>query len=229
MEAGELLRDLAGKTANAPEPHGTGRYHYVHTIGAYVRTNRYLSRTGESTVTGTIEQSERKQWIAADGSGRLVVTQEGEEVVPPSGDYAPGSLPALFLTATDEASLAVELGKLNSKTTTSAIIKTFQQIWNLQVVTPALQRLLLLNLAKCTDLSVEPAPRNFAGKPGIAVTHLDQARHQQKFLIFSPETGELIGAQEIALEGARLPIPVPAVVSSTEWLNSGYRETTTES
>lgn len=227
MGAAELLRGLALKTANAPEPAWTGRFHYVHTTGAHLRTNRFLSRTGESTVTGSVEQSERKQWIAADGSGRLLVTRQDVEMVPPSGDYGPGQLPGNFVTATDEDSLTAELTRLNPRTTTTAVIRTFQQVWNLQVVSPPLQRLLLLHLAKCADLEQTEAPREFAGRSGVAVAHVDDARHQQRFLTFDPDTGELIGAEELALAGARVPVPVPAVVSHTEWLCSDYRETTT--
>lgn len=227
MRAAELLRDLALKAANAPEPPGSGRFHYVHTLNAHLRTNRFLRRSGESTITGAVEQSERQQWIAADGSGRLLVTRENADLVPPSGEYGPGQLPGHFITAADEDSLTADFARLEPKTTTAAVIKTFQRIWSLQVVTPPLQRLLLLHLAECADLESAETPREFAGKSGVVVTHVDDVRHRQRFLAFNPDTGELIGAEEFALTGARVPVPVPAVVSRTEWLCSGYRETTT--
>jgi hypothetical protein len=208
MGASELLRDLARKTAHAPEPPGVGRYHHVHTVGVYRRTNRFVSRTGESAVTNVVEHLERRQWIAPDGSGRLLVTRGEEVVVPPSGDYAAGQLVALFITATDETSFAGQFGRLMPKTTTAAVMKAFRQVWNLQVVTPPLQRLLLLHLAKCADLSVEEC-RDFAGRSGVAVSH---AGH---LLAFSPDTGELIGAEGTG-------------PSRTEWLCSGYCATTAE-
>jgi hypothetical protein len=213
--AADLLRDLAERAKNAPEPEATGKYHYLHTRGAHLRTIHYLQRSGESTVTGSVEPYERRSWTAPDGSGRIEMTKEGE-LVQPSGDYGPGQLaPTPFITATDEATLAVELGKFSSKTTTSAVMDALRQVWNLQVVTPALQRLLLLHLAKCADLSVE----------GTSVTHVDHARHRRHLLAFCPEAGRLISAEELALEGAQVPVPVPAVVSRTEWLVSEYRET----
>jgi hypothetical protein len=228
MEATDLLRDLAKKTAHAPEPLGTGPYHYVHTTGSHLRTNRFLRRNGESTVTGAVEKFEREQWTSPDGSGRLVVTGADGKTIPPSGDFAPGQLASLRFNAIDEDALAAELGRLNAQTTTRAAMNSFRQVWNLQVVTPPLQRLLLLHLAKCADLVLEEASRDFAGRSGVAVSHIDRARHQRHLLAFVPETGELIGAEATALEGATVPVPVPAVVSSTEWLCSGYCETTDE-
>ncbi|MEU0881854.1 hypothetical protein ABZ345_24850 [Lentzea sp. NPDC005914] len=215
--ATELLHALARKAASAPEPEGTGRYHYIHTRGVHLRINHYLRRSGENTITGSVEPYERHDWVAADGSGRILMTKEGQPVQP-SGDYGPGELAAqLFVTATDEDTLAAELTRFSSKTTTSAVMKAFEQVWHLQVVTPALQHLLLLHLAKCEGLSAE----------GTTVTHLDEERHRRKFLEFSPDTGMLLTAEEHALEGASLPISVPAVVSTTAWLYTGYRETTT--
>ncbi|MEV6236398.1 hypothetical protein [Lentzea sp. NPDC051838] len=212
----ELLRDLAEKTANAPAPEGTGPYHYVHTKGVYLRISHYLQRSGGSTVTGEVEPYERHDWIAPDGSGRILMTEEGQPVEP-SGDFGPGELAAeLLVTATDETSLKIELARFSEKTTTHTIMNTIQQIWKLQVVTPQLQRLLLLHLANCEDLASE----------NTTVTHLDEERHRTRSLEFCPDTGMLRKTEEVALEGARLPIPVPAVVSRTEWLHSGYRETT---
>lgn len=222
--AADLLRDLAKRTAHAPAPPGTGRYHHVHTSGAHLRTNSVLSRTGSlSVANGTVEEFERRQWLAADGSGHVVVTRDGE-VVPPSGDHGPSELAALFITATDEASLAGKLAELNPQRTTRSTIRMFQRIWGMQVVPPALQRLLLLELAECAGLSREQAPREFAGRSGVAVTHVDNDRHVRHLLAFDEETGALIGTEVLALEGARVPVPVPAVTSRTEWHYSGYDE-----
>ncbi|MFD4637788.1 hypothetical protein ACFWN2_10770 [Lentzea sp. NPDC058436] len=228
MRATELLRELAMATVDAPEPPGAGRYHYVHTRGSNLRTNRILTRTGESTVAGSVEQFERRQWIASDGSGRLVVTRGEEMSAPPSGVHAPGQLAGVFITAGDENSLVTELAELTSKSDDGAIVRAFRQVWNLQVVTPGLQRLLLLRLAECADLNVEEATRKFTDRSGVAVSHVDDARHRRQVLVFCQETGELIGEEGIALEGAAVPVAVPAVVSSTEWLLTGYCETTAE-
>lgn len=203
--AAELLRDLAEKTADAPEPHGTGRYHYVHTKGAHLRTNRYLERSGASTITGSVEPFEREQWIAEDGSGRILVAKDGRPVQP-SGDYGPGELPAPFTTRPVPGAAP-------------EVMKAFVAIWSTQVVTPELQRLLLLNLAECAGLATETR------ESGVAVAYVDRTRHHKHLLVFDEDTGALIYTEGTALEGARLPIPVPAVTSHTTWLESSYRET----
>lgn len=211
--AAELLRDLAEKTLHAPEPQGSGRYHFVHTRGSHLHTKHFLRRSGERVVTGSIEPFERRQWIAEDGSGRLEVTREGV-LVQPTGDYGPGELTPPSVS-----------GEMGGELTARAVVKAFRQVWLSRVVTPSLQRRLLLELAECTGLVAEPGVREFEGRPGVAVTYLDEARHVQELLAFDRGTGELIGAEAKALEGARLPVPVPAVVSRTVWLTTGYRET----
>ncbi|GGU59975.1 hypothetical protein [Lentzea flava] len=204
MTAAELLRELAERTRSAPEPLGTGAYHYVHTRGSHRRTKRFLSRSGDSVVTSSIEPFERRQWIAADGSGRIEVMKDGE-LVQPSGDYGPGELVLPFVD------------NVPGPGNTPSVIKAFREIWSTQVVPPSRQRLLLQSLAECADLSTDTAPRGFAGQ--VAVTHVDRARQVRNLLVFDQDTGELIGAESIELE---------QVISHVEWLITGYCETTAE-
>jgi hypothetical protein len=74
---------------------------------------------GGGQAQGNIEQAERRQWIAADGSGRLLVTQNCRSVQP-TADYPPGRLMAAFVTTTDPGALAVELRRRNPDGATSA-------------------------------------------------------------------------------------------------------------
>jgi hypothetical protein len=215
MSAAELLRELAERTAHAPQPPGSGSYHYVWTSGVYLLSKTFLSRSGESTTTGSVEPSEREQWIAPDGSGRLEVTRGGE-LVRPTGDFGPGELAAIFIDAADDASLTAELARLSTRTSARAIIKRFEQVWSSQVVPPALQRLLLRNLAECPDLA--PVENG--------VTYLDANRKRRHLLTFDPETGALVSTETTALEGADVPVSVPAVTSRTTWLLSGYCDAT---
>ncbi|MEU4801568.1 hypothetical protein [Actinosynnema sp. NPDC023587] len=222
--ASDLLRDLAGRTVHGPEPRGAGKYHYVHTSSTYLRRIQTL---GSREIQGSVDHEERRQWIAADGSGRLLVTQDGR-CVQPSGDFEPGRLPATFVTDTDPAALAAELRKGNPRGSTPAALTLFGRIWKNQVVPPALQRLLLLDLADCPDLSVGSAPRVFAARSGVAVGYVDEERHTRHLLVFDQETGALIGDDLVALDGAEVPVPTPAPISSTEWHSSGYSTTTAE-
>lgn len=228
--ASDLLRTLAERTVHEPEPRGIGRYHYVHTSSSYLHTVRKVGRKGDSRgVRGSIEHLERRQWIASDGSGRLLVTQDGESVQP-TGHYPPGRLTTGFITTTDPVALAAELRKRNPKGSSSVAMNTFTTIWNNQVVPSMLQRLLLLDLAGYPDLSVQNTTQNATGGladgPRVAVEHIDQERHTRHLLVFNQKTGALIGAEVIALDGANVPIPTPAIITSTEWLHSGYSTTT---
>jgi len=135
-------------------------------------------------------------------------------------------LAAAFITTTDSVALTTELRKRNPNGSASAAISTFTQIWNNQVVPPSLQRLLLLDLAGYPDLSAEIASQDFASRPGAAVGHVDQKRRTRHLLVFDQKTGALKGAKVTALDGANVPIPTPATISSTEWLLSGYCATT---
>ncbi|MDX3658298.1 hypothetical protein PV646_13405 [Streptomyces sp. ID05-26A] len=192
----------------------------MHTSSAFLHTVRKITRTRQTTsLTGSVERQERRQWITSDGSGRLLVTTNGE-AVQPTGDYPPGRLPAGFLSATDPAAVTAELRTRNPKGSTAAAMKTFGLIWHGQVVPPALQRLLLLDLATFPGMSAETT--------GESVTYVEQERHLRHVLVFDPRTGALLGEENTALDGATVPIPTPAIVSSTEWLLSGYSATTAE-
>lgn len=224
--ASDLLRNLAERTVNEPEPRGVGRYHYVHTSSSYLRVVHKVGRKVVGRVIrGSIEHLERRQWIASDGSGRLLVTQDGESVQP-TGDYPPGRLAAAFITTTDPVALTASLRMRNPSGSSSVAINIFTEIWNNQVVPSTLQRLLLLDLADYPDLSVESTAQDLADRTGVAVGHIDQERHTRRLLVFDQKTGTLIGADVTALAGAKVPIPTPAIISSTEWLLSGYSTTT---
>ncbi|WP_189156198.1 hypothetical protein [Lentzea pudingi] len=198
----------------------------MHTSSAYLHTVRKITRTGETTsLTGSVKRLERRQWIAADDSGRLLVTEDGE-AVQPTGDYPPGRLPAGFISSTDPAAVTAELRRRNPKGSTAAAMRTFGKIWHAQVVPPALQRLLLLDLATWPDMSA--ATTSWGARPSESVTHVERERHLRHVLVFDPHTGALIGEETTALDGANVPIPTPAIISSTEWLLSGYSATTAE-
>jgi hypothetical protein len=227
--ASELLRNLADRTAHAPAPRGAGRYHYIHTSGWYLRIDSEVRRAlGTHSVLGAgIEHMERQQWIAPDGSGRLLVTKDGQSVRP-TGDYPPGGLWADFVITTDPAVLADEFRRSNPQGSVTKAISAFIEIWKNQVVPPALQRLLLRDLADHPGLSAEGATLDHIGRPGVAVSHIDHERCARNRLVFDQKTGVLIGADVTALDGSSVPTPTPAIISDIVWLAAGYSATTIE-
>jgi len=199
MTADDLLRALAERAAHLPTPPGGGVYHHVHSRGRYTRTAFHIDGRG---LGSSVEERERRQWIAPDGSGRLLVTRGGEEVLP-TGDYPPGGLSAEFLTATDPAVLAAAIRDRNPKGTTAGAITAFVRTWNTQVVTAAVQRALLLDLAAHPDLTLDGPVTDHAGRPALAVSHAEGGG-----LVFDEETGAPLGAQRGS--------------SVTAWLSSSY-------
>lgn len=224
-----LLKDLAAKAAHQPEPSGTGPYHFVHTRGWYLTTS---STTDGHEYNGRVEPVDRQQWIATDGSGRLLVTSNGAIQTPPSGDYAAGVLHTNFLTADSAASLRAELNENHrSFGTADAWLGVIKDTWNGQVVTPALQAAMLEGLAQQHGVVVDGMTTDRDGRTGIAVSAIDSrpgAPAARYVLILDTHTGMALDYEEIALAAGGRPIQVPATVGYTVWLSSGYTNSVSE-
>ncbi|MBN9741594.1 hypothetical protein DMP23_10820 [Amycolatopsis sp. A1MSW2902] len=201
----EIVRLLAERTVFAAAPRGTGRYHYLRKSGWAGHSDRTASGRVLSASTRFFE---REDWIAADGSGRLLVTQDGTPVRP-SGYFPPGGLMGDFLRGRDLPSVSAELRRRISP---AGVVKAFNTVWLTQVVTPELQRLLLLWLADQPGLVLEDAE-----VPGVVVSAPDSARAGTRQLVFDSETGMLLQTRDV--DGA-------TVSGCTRWLESGYTEST---
>jgi hypothetical protein len=208
MTAHDVLRALAERATHLPEPLGTGDYHYVHTRGRYRHS---ASHVDGRRIGSSVGERERRQWIAPDGSGRLLVTRHGEQILP-TGDYPPGGLSAGFLTTADPAALAAAIRERNPGGTTAGAFTAFVRTWNGQVVTTALHRALLLDLAEHQGLAEDGTVTDHAGRAGVAVSHVEDGRLTR--LVFDERTGALLGADRGG--------------SVTAWLRSGYTETTAD-
>ncbi|OLR92371.1 hypothetical protein [Actinokineospora bangkokensis] len=224
--AADLLRGVAERAATGGAPSGAGRYHYVRTCGWYLRSVTRISRRGAAhgPSTSTVEPFEREQWIAPDGSGRLVVTSNGHPVRP-SGEFGPGGLGARFLTGTDRAAVAEVVRDGDG---TAGALRAITGVWLRQVVPPDLRRALLLALADLDGLEVVGETRDHLGRAGVAVAHHDRERRTRVVLVFHARHGWLLGREEIALPGARVSLPTPVSTSNTLVTLTGYTETTTE-
>lgn len=203
----EVVRALADRTASAPVPRGTGRYHYRRTSGWHQHTDR--TTTGR-ILSASTEFFDREDWVAPDGSGRLLITQ-GSAVVRPSGYFPPGGLMGDFLVATDLSSVTAAL---SSRMSPAGAAKAFTTVWLVQVVPPRLQRLLLLWLAERPGLVVEDVDL-----PGVVVSVPDSAFASTRQLVFDPETGMLLQIRNVEDDGA-------TIGGCTRWLDSGYAEST---
>ncbi|WP_072477590.1 hypothetical protein [Amycolatopsis australiensis] len=170
---------------------------------------------------------DRRQWIAPDGSGRLLVIQ-GETAVRPSGYYPPGGLPADFLTAADLPTIAGRLQGKSRRESTASVMKSFTTVWQTQVVSPELQRLLLLCLAQQPDLTVESAIEDRLGRSGVAISHIDTDRHVRHRLLLHEENGMLLTSQNIDADSSAEADAAPTIINCTMWLDA-YYTTTTES
>ncbi|MGW4400472.1 hypothetical protein ACWEHA_34700 [Amycolatopsis nivea] len=201
----EIVRNLAERTAFAAEPRGTGRYHYLRKSGWAGHTDRTVSG---QVLSASTEFFDREEWIAADGSGRLLVTQ-GETAVRPSGYFPPGGLMGDFVTGRDLPSVRAELRRRISP---AGVVKAFSTVWLTQVVTPELQRLLLLWLAEQPGLVLADVEL-----PGVVVSVPDSVWAGTRQLVFDSETGMLVQTRDV--DGA-------TVSGCTRWLDSGYTDST---
>ena len=223
----DLLRALADRVSCAPVPRGTGRYHYVHTSGWYRHTIRTADRSGVQVRSVSTDFLDRHQWIAPDGSGRLLVIQ-GETAVRPSGHYPPGRLPADFLAATDLPTITDRLQRKSRSESTASAMKSFTTVWQTQVVPPRLQQLLLLYLAQQHDLTMEGPIEDRLGRSGLAISHVDPDRHVQHRLLLHEENGMLLTSQNVDADSSAEADAAPTIINCTMWLDA-YYATTTES
>ncbi|MFE3174800.1 hypothetical protein ACFXPA_36990 [Amycolatopsis sp. NPDC059090] len=203
----EVVRALADRTAFAAAPRGTGRYHYRRTSGWHQHTDR---TTAGQILSASTEFFDREDWIAADGSGRSLITQ-GSAVVRPSGYFPPGGLMGDFLVATDLSSVTAAMSRRMSP---AGAAKAFSTVWLVQVVPPQLQRSLLLWLAERPGLVVEDADL-----PGVVVSVPDSAFAPTRQLVFDPETGMLLQTRDVEDDGA-------TIGGCSRWLDTGYAEST---
>jgi hypothetical protein len=220
----DALHTLADHAAGQPDPPGSGPYHYVHTSGWYLHTD---TATDMTVLASGIAVVDRRQWIRADGAGRLVIS-EGGQPSRLSGDYQPGGLHADFLPSTDDAALrAILLGSDAGTRDAAAWFETIRNIWANQVVTPQLQSVLLDILAGRPGTTMDGTTTDRAGRAGIAVSATSASTapgtpQMRYVLVLDPQTGMLLDYERVALTAGGLPIQAPATIGYTVWLAAGY-------
>jgi len=198
----EVLLVLADRTASAPEPPGSGRYHYL-------RTSGWHRQAGSPGPDARTEPFDREDWCAADGSGRLLVTRDGQ-AVPPSGDFPPGGLVGDFLASAEPSEAIAHLRRYQGA---RGVVGWFLHVWRTQVVPPALQRTLLRHLAAQPELTIESAGAE------VVVRCPHPQRPVVRHLVFDGGTGMLREERNLTADGT-------TVTGCTRWHESGYVDTT---
>lgn len=219
VSARTLLADLSARTRKQPSPPGTGPYHYVHTRG----WNLSMSVTTDMELLDSrIQENEREQWGMSDGSGRLEIVKDdapGESVSQTSGP-SPTGWPK-FVTESDINNAE------NPDRPASRWFDFASEMWSRQVVTPAMQSALLDVLAAKPDIVVEGSTTDRAGRTAIAISTQDRTEHAQTpneryTMLLDPDSGMLLGYEQVAVEPGDLPIRTPATISYKVWMDSGY-------
>jgi hypothetical protein len=225
-----LLRRLAQQAAVQPPNPDRGRYDYVRTRGWYFDMEGHA----DGTMTGRVNLTEREDWQAQDGSGRIEESRSGVRSSS-SAEYPPGELyvPQRLPENPAELEQAV-VGERGPDLKTWDWFMELASLWHFQVVSPGAQAAFLEVLATKPDIVVSGAVTDRVGRQGVAVStttyYADQpdALPLRYTLIFDPETGALLGEEQVALEKGDMPVEAPATVSYTVWLESGRVDSTSE-
>jgi hypothetical protein len=213
--AGNYLRDLSHRIADAPYDVHKGRYTYHHTKwwgGAELRSP-------EGYVKSFVEEQE--VWAAADGSGRRRYRQlppeypdeasrryfenlpraTGEKTPPPEPPYE--DLPAGEAGATDPLPTnRAELVKLlEVQYGLGAVAKKLGTIYERYGIPRSTRALILDILAGMPGWSWRGEVTDRSDRPGLAITGEDHG--QQQLLVFDPKTGALLAHEVVFLEPQR--------------------------
>ena len=222
-DAPALLRQLAARVAGRPDDTGPGRY-------AYVESKSWNLTAGEST-RSVIEPTATRSWIAADGSGRLVIERaEGDrdDVVRGPGEHQL-MWPLRSLSA-DDTTLARQLADGHPVANGPmerlvAIGDAYRQL----PLPPAVRAAVLRYLADTPGLTVTGRTVDRLGRPGIGFSvESDNSGLPTRFTaVIDPDTGRLFGyEQTLTKDAGRLNVPIPSVVGYDVLVRSHYTDST---
>jgi hypothetical protein len=211
--AGDQLRRLADRLADAPYEGHTGRYAFHHITGVIALGGSADGRwqraeRGETWIwqddDGNGRQSDRglppqypdaatERWFAAQLTG----------APQPTGTPAPHSypLPPVPVPPFSLSGLRREIAERSA----AGITKAVESLYRLYVL-PREQRAQILRLlAGVAGFAWRGRVTDRAGRPGVAVT-MDDPDSGQLLLIFDPGTGVLLGSELIRLEPVRISL-----------------------
>jgi hypothetical protein len=244
VSAREVLEKAASSAQRQPDRAGAGRYQYVETRGWYLNT-AISARAARSAVIPVI----RRQWIAADGSGRII-TRPGSPWFPSAesrrawheaGDarprpadqtYGPGGLSFMWRPgslSSDPAVLRRQLAEGHPASLGPAeTLVAVGDLYGEQPVDPAIRAAVLRVIAALPGLRYDGTATDRAGRTGIGVSvESDLSGLPTRYImIFSPGTGQLLDSEQVLTTSAgKLGVPIPSVIAYTIYLSSGRTHT----
>jgi hypothetical protein len=225
QSAGSVLTELAGRAATQPSPPGQGRYQYVHTKGWYLHESADVDK---GVFDSGIAEIDRQLWLTTDGSGRLLRSTRNDSppMINPDMTLAAGAFDGNVLSA--DATDAAVRAKYGHPATAAGWTHTIEEIWNRQVVPPALHARLLRALAGQPGLSLRGDTIDRVGRHGVAVSVDDQRLPRERLvLVFDPDTATLLDTETVVLDNSDLPVQAPATIAYTVWITTGYATSTT--
>ncbi len=220
----ELLR-LAAVASRQPAV-TAGRYHYLKRRAWYLNT----AVAGQS-VTSQLQPQTVEQWLADDGSGRIVTARDEGGTVDAHRIEKGARTPSAGTLPTDPAALAQQLlgypslGQDNAGIPNGVerVERTVDLLSTDGAVPPALQAALWRVLA-ASQLTNHGVIIDRAGRRGVAFT-VDSAYTgllTRYMLIIDPTTGRLLDYEQVLTKTAgKLNVRVPAVIAYEIFLRAG--------
>ncbi|MGH3402392.1 MAG: CU044_5270 family protein [Streptosporangiaceae bacterium] len=241
LSAREILTKAAASAERQPDLTGTGRYQYVETEGWYLDTTMSTKGAGSAVIPVL-----RRQWMAGDGSGRIV-TRPGKPYFPLEASrlawqsagagrprptdqtfgrgelqfmWRPGSLSSdpVVLRRQLEVGHAASLGPAETMVAVS-------DLYNEQAVGPAIRAAVMRLVSTLPGLRFDGTTTDRAGRRGIGVSiESDLSGLPTRYiLIFDPDTGQLLDSEQVlTVSAGKLDVPIPSVIAYTVYL-AAYR------
>lgn len=238
--AAHTLTDAADAAQSNAEPTGTGDVQYVASYGWSLSIEHDASGT-----TSRIFPTFTRSWLAADGSA--TVTQSRGSALDTDGHASPDAptgiggtdvlpigtldagLTARLDATTDEPALHDALLQLveglpcdqDTRWQAQCLVEAVQQVYNLNVVPPALAARLWELLSEETAIKDLGTTTDRLGRAALAIAlpsdPQDTIRTTVSVLLISPGTGQLTGTETITLTDTVSPVTEPTVTSFTAW------------
>lgn len=218
-----VLEQLAERAATQPSRDEAGRFAFVRTRGWY-----FDVVVTDAGATARVNPTEREQWMAADGEGRIEETRSGERTRT-SGRYGSGELSGVRPLPTDPTALAAVIRPLDDQP--AAWMDAVASELLRGPVPPAVHSALLQVLAQQQGLTVAGKVTDRAGRVGVALSAVGRDGEQtaKNILILDPATGAPLAQERVQLAGElQMFVQLPATESYTLWLDTGWVDSVDE-